>query len=199
MESINYRFFQAVNGMAGHYTLLDEIMKLLSNYGEYIFFIGIIAYWFTRSMSRRLMVVESLLSACVALGIASILGTLFYQNRPFVDHQVHLLIQHAANASFPSDHATAAFVVATAIWCNRRREGWAWLALAACISVSRVWTGVHYPVDVIAGFILGTGIAITIHTFLSKVNWIQRSFTRVIGLYEGVERKVWPIHSKLSR
>jgi len=199
MESFNYSFFQAINGMAGHFTLVDEMMKFLSNYGEYMFFLGIIVYWFTRTLSHRRMVVEALLSACVALGIASILGSLFYENRPFVDHHVHLLIQHAANASFPSDHATAAFVVATAFWCTRRKEGWAWLTLAALISISRVWTGVHYPLDVISGFILGTGVAIIMHILLGKVDWVRRSFAKGIDLYERVERKVWPIRTKMSR
>ncbi|WP_274651347.1 undecaprenyl-diphosphatase [Paenibacillus humicola] len=198
MLSIDYHLFQAINGVAGHFAFLDEIMRLLANDGEYVFFLGIIVYWFSRTRQNRRMVVEALFSACIALGVAAILGSLFYRNRPFVDHHVHLLIQHAANASFPSDHATAAFVVATVIWCHRRKDGWAWLALAAGISVSRVWTGVHYPSDVISGFILGTGTAIAIQTCHEKSIWLQRGSTQIIRLYEGIEGKVWPSNTKTN-
>ncbi|MFD7522035.1 undecaprenyl-diphosphatase [Paenibacillus chitinolyticus] len=198
MLSIDYQLFQIINGMAGHYSLLDAIMKFFSNDGEYVFFLGIIVYWFTRTEINRRMVMEALASACIAFGITAVLGSLFYRNRPFVDHHVQLLIQHVPNASFPSDHATAAFVVATAIWCTRRKDGWWWLALAAGITVSRVWTGVHYPLDVIAGCLLGVGTAIGIHRGIAKSKWIQICLTKVIRVYERFEARVWPKHTSSS-
>ncbi|MBW5449220.1 phosphatase PAP2 family protein [Cohnella sp. CFH 77786] len=192
MQSIDYPLFQAINGMAGHFALMDAIMKFLSMDGEYVFFLGITMYWFTRTEFNRRMVVEALVAACAALGASSVLGSLFYRNRPFVDHHVHLLIQHAANASFPSDHAAASFAVATAIWNSHRKEGRAWLALAAGITVSRVWTGVHYPLDVLSGFILGTGTAVAIHACHANSEPIQRVFIQIIRLYERIEGSVWP-------
>jgi lipid-A-disaccharide synthase len=62
--------------------------------------------------------------------------------------------------SFPSGHTAAAFAVATGLVCAfRGRRRWAWLAPAAFVGVSRVACGVHLPLDVFVGALLGTGVA----------------------------------------
>ncbi|MFB9328708.1 undecaprenyl-diphosphatase [Paenibacillus aurantiacus] len=193
MLNLDYKWFQLINGFAGHSALWDGIMKFLTNDGEYFFFLGILLYWFTRTNSNRRMVIEALVSACAALGGSVILSRLFDRDRPFVDHHVHLLIQHAANASFPSDHATAAFVVATAIWRSRRKEGWGWLTLAAGIAISRVWTGVHYPLDILSGAAIGSAAAIIIHVGISKSHTVQKVITGAIEMYERMEDKIWRV------
>lgn len=68
-----------------------------------------------------------------------------------------------AATSFPSGHATTSFAVATAVaWCVRSREeswiGWAAVGWASLVALSRVYVGVHFPSDVIAG--AGLGIAV---------------------------------------
>ena len=69
---------------------------------------------------------------------------------------------HGSDASFPSDHATAAFAIATAIWLRWRAAGAVALVLAAVLAVGRVAVGVHYPGDVVAGAALGTGAAVAL-------------------------------------
>ena len=70
--------------------------------------------------------------------------------------------------SFPSGHSTGAFLFAAyvTVLCLRdpakRRESWRWafaagaFALAGAIAFSRVYLGVHFPTDVLAGAVLGT-------------------------------------------
>jgi membrane-associated phospholipid phosphatase len=74
--------------------------------------------------------------------------------------------------SFPSGHATSALVVlATVAWlvslvaASRTLRATAWVAagmLAVAIGLSRVYLGVHYPSDVLAGWVLGTSWLITV-------------------------------------
>jgi undecaprenyl-diphosphatase len=74
--------------------------------------------------------------------------------------------------SFPSGHATSALVVlATVAWLvslvtvSRTVRATAWVAagiLAVAIGLSRVYLGVHYPSDVLAGWVLGTSWLITV-------------------------------------
>ncbi len=68
-------------------------------------------------------------------------------------------IQH--DFSFPSGHTTASFEGATVIFMRHRKWGIAALILAALIAFSRLYLYVHYPTDVLAGFVLGVlfGIA----------------------------------------
>lgn len=95
--------------------------------------------------------------------LAAILGAIVIQNavkaivarpRPPVTH-----LEHVTGTSFPSGHATesAAFWIAVALLAGRRRRvAIALAALVVCaVSVSRVYLGVHYPTDVVAGVLLG--------------------------------------------
>lgn len=61
--------------------------------------------------------------------------------------------------SFPSGHATSSFAAATALTAVEPRLALAWWVLAAAIAYSRIYIGVHYPFDVLAGAALGTLVA----------------------------------------
>jgi membrane-associated phospholipid phosphatase len=63
------------------------------------------------------------------------------------------------STSFPSGHAASAFAFATGVGNVLPREALPLHALAALVAYSRVHTGVHYPVDVIAGAVVGTAVA----------------------------------------
>ena len=67
-----------------------------------------------------------------------------------------------ATYSFPSGHATVSFACATVLALAVPRLRVPLYALAALISFSRVYVGVHYPFDVLAGAVLGVAIAIAL-------------------------------------
>lgn len=74
-----------------------------------------------------------------------------------------------ASWSFPSGHAALAFAVATSASLSAP----AWYVVvpavgwAAAVSASRVWLGVHYPSDVLAGAVLGAGLAAAAHVLVA--------------------------------
>lgn len=63
-----------------------------------------------------------------------------------------------AGFSFPSGHATIAFAMAVILSHKEPRFGWLFYTLAVLIALSRVYLGVHYPLDVFFGALLGWGI-----------------------------------------
>lgn len=108
----------------------------------------------------------AVLSAGLALAIGKAVSELVDRARPFVadPHGVHLFSGHAADPGFPSDHATAAFAIAVAIFLRNRVWGAAALVAATVLSVGRVALGVHYPSDVLAGAALGAAAALLLWT-----------------------------------
>jgi undecaprenyl-diphosphatase len=190
-SQLDYHWFQLINQLVNTLSFLNPIMRLFASNAEYVFYIGVVFYWFMRQDVMRRMVVESIISACAALIFSGLIGHFIYRDRPFVTHTVLQLIAHPANASFPSDHAIGAFVIATSIWIFRRKEGVFWLSLAACIAFSRVWTGVHYPSDVLAGAVIGVAAAVAVHQLFTRSTMALKGLKQVIHLYESVETKFW--------
>jgi membrane-associated phospholipid phosphatase len=109
----------------------------------------------------KLAAVSAAAAGALALLINVVLGQLWFHARPFVDHpgQTLLLVHHAADNSFPSDHASLAFAIAFAVIAFHRRLGLLLLLGAACIAADRIFVGVHYPVDLVASLFVGLGSA----------------------------------------
>lgn len=74
--------------------------------------------------------------------------------------EVRLLARVPASTSFPSGHSASAFAFATAVGLELPRLRVPLFGLAGAVAYSRIYTGVHYPGDVLAGAAVGTGIAL---------------------------------------
>jgi undecaprenyl-diphosphatase len=72
------------------------------------------------------------------------------------------LLRTDVSSSFPSGHAATSFAGAVILAYLFRRAVPALLALAALVAFSRVYVGVHYPLDVIAGAALGAAVALAL-------------------------------------
>ncbi len=81
---------------------------------------------------------------------------------PLANPDPDTLVRLPATGSFPSGHATVAFACATTIALAVPRLALPLFALAALVAWSRVYVGVHYPLDVLAGAILGVALAFAI-------------------------------------
>lgn len=62
--------------------------------------------------------------------------------------------------SFPSGHATFFMALAVSIFLFNKKAGYVFIVFALLIGVARIITGVHFPVDILVGFILGTIVAL---------------------------------------
>lgn len=65
--------------------------------------------------------------------------------------------------SFPSQHATFFTALAFSIYLTHKKAGYFFLFLAFFISIARVMGGVHYPIDIIGGILLGIIVAYLVH------------------------------------
>src|ERR671936_566034 len=158
----------ALNGFFFHHDAVEDPVVAYVNTAE-LLFAGMLVAAFVfvgghRRRDTRRAAAAAGLSAGVALAIAHVLATAVDRPRPFVADpgSVHLFVRHAADPGFPSDHATAAFAIATALMLRNRVWGAVVLVLAAILSVGRVAMGIHYPSDVLAGAVLGSVAALAL-------------------------------------
>lgn len=70
--------------------------------------------------------------------------------------------------SMPSGHATIAFAMATVLAHKEPKWKWIFVVLAILISLSRIYLGKHYPLDVIMGALIGTAIGTLSHVVTKK-------------------------------
>jgi membrane-associated phospholipid phosphatase len=91
--------------------------------------------------------------------LAQILKFFIHTPRPFdAFSQVHSLISESGYG-FPSGHATFYMALAVAIFLTHKKAGYVFMFFAFLIGFARIMAGVHFPIDILGGFILGTIVA----------------------------------------
>lgn len=98
-----------------------------------------------------------LLADAAAEGVANALKAIVGSQRP---HGYDPLVPVPHSPSFPSGHATVSFACATVLSALAPRAAPLFVVLAAAIAYSRLYVGVHWPLDVVAGAVLGVAIAL---------------------------------------
>lgn len=94
-------------------------------------------------------------SAIVAWVTAYVLKFLIHSPRPFdAFSQVHSLFSETGY-SFPSGHATFFMALAFAIFFLHKKVGYIFMFFALLIGLARIIAGVHFPIDILGGFVLG--------------------------------------------
>ena len=155
--------------------LLEDPLTLFASVAVTVYAVATVALWFvTRpegARRLRLASASALASAAVGLLLNQAIGQLWFRERPYVEHphSVVLFTTPSHDPSFPSDHATAAFAIAVAVFFFSRRLGAVFLAFATAIACSRVLLAMHYPTDVLAGALTGTLAAVAVCTLGRRV------------------------------
>ena len=163
MNWLNARELPILFWIREHLTtpFLDAVMPYISSLartGEVWILLALILVCFKKT--RKAGVAMGLAMACGYLIGNMGMKNLFARTRPYDVAEVELLVAKLHDFSFPSGHTLVSFEAATALTVYHRRWGVAALVLAALIAYSRLYLFVHYPTDVVAGALLGVGIAL---------------------------------------
>lgn len=178
MRSLDRHLYLDVNSLTRHSGWAHGFMKAYALWAGLVILAAMaVAAWLWARQQRRLVGVVAAviagLSAVIALGVNHFVSQAIARRRPchvpsLLHHKVAVLLGCASDYSFPSDHAVIAGALATGLVIVDRRLGLvAWL-LALLLAFARVYVGVHYPADVIAGLLLGSAIAIVLWLLLRR-------------------------------
>ncbi|MBO1582757.1 undecaprenyl-diphosphatase [Bacillus sp. XF8] len=189
-SQFNIDAFRWINDLGKQNPSLNPMMVFVAEYMLYALVLGVLIYWFTRNNKNRMMIIQGGLAFIVAEIIGKIVGQFYSHQQPFaVLPNVNQLVEHEIDNSFPSDHTILFFSLCASIWLIRKKEGWLWLMLAFCVAISRIWVGVHYPIDVVTGALVGIISALFVYWIAPKLSFIKR----LLGLYERMEQHVIPM------
>lgn len=180
---MNYQLFQDINNLAGHHSFLDGLMVFASSKAFIIYALALLLMWVFGKEKMKYTVVFAVITTAFGLIINFILGHIYNEPRPFVTHKVHLLIKHAADASFPSDHATFVFSIALAVLLRNRIIGFWMLLFAILVGISRVYVGNHYPFDVLGSIVVSLLASTLVYKFSSVCEPICRL---IIAIYNKI-------------
>lgn len=188
---MNYWLFSLINDMANQSIVLDALMIVISKVVPYIYIFILAGLYMQGFRTRNFKLrgesfATGVLFVICLLG-SFLLGSMFYENRPFVDHTVVLIVNHAADSSFPSDHAVGTMALACGILYYRWNLG-TWMVYGSIlVGISRVFVGNHYPGDILGAFIL-----VWILTALYN-KLLRRGVVRV---YKGLDRRLMYAYMK---
>jgi len=144
---------------------LDPIFEALTYAGSFGSVWLVIAAVAALSLRRPQIFVWTLVADGLGELVSDVLKDLIPRARP----HVHALVTRPRTHSFPSGHATTSFACATYLALSFPRFRVPLLLLAAAIAWSRVYVGVHYPLDVAGGAVLGVAIGFFVARALPRL------------------------------
>lgn len=170
---MDYTVFKAINSLAGRYILLDRLMILISKNMRYVFILILIFMWF-RDFSSKKAVSHSVISVFVSMVMNVLIKLLYFKHRPYQKHHVNYLIRSKKDSSFPSKHTLLTFAVSTSICLRKRTLGLVMMGLSWLTGFSRIWTGHHYPSDIIGSAFIGCLISYIIDRTVRILHFFDR-------------------------
>ena len=148
--------FNLINQFAGEWLWLDILGIFLAKYFEYIILFGLLVFLVLKLKDRFKIVIGSLVAAVISrFVITSLIRLIWPRLRPFVENNVNLLIDYPNKASFPSGHASFYFALSFVIYMYNRKIGIWFLIGSFIMCLARVFIGIHWPLDILAGIVIG--------------------------------------------
>ena len=184
--------FLWLNGFVGQFPLFDRLITwLVSDYTVPVCMaLVLVATWFAgKDAITRQRYQIGLMMALTAMALSSfavfITNAMYFRPRPFDALDVNLLFYEPTDSSFPANDAAAMYGMAFGVWTYNRPVGTLLIGIASVYCFARVYSGVHYPLDVVGGVVIAvaiTFVAIGIRKALGPIpRWVIRA-GRVLNL-----------------
>lgn len=164
----NLTLFFLIFGLNSQSPMMDSMMIFGARFAIYLTLILMFVLVFKGGVKERKSLVLALLSIPIIILLIKVIHLFFYQSRPFVVNDILPLIPHAADASFPSRHTSIMSGIAFAYTYFKSRWAPLFLLLMLWVGMARIFVGVHFPLDILGGGIVGI-VAVAIALQLKKL------------------------------
>lgn len=151
----NTDLFLLISGLSHKNPLLDNLMIFGAEYLIFIAFALLFSLLVIGKTTERKIVLLAIFGLVISTTLRSIIQYFYFEPRPFVTLPIQPLINHAPDAAFPSGHTTMISSMAFAFWFYRSKLTPLFLFFVAWIGFARIFVGVHYPLDILGGAVLG--------------------------------------------
>lgn len=168
---------------------LNAFFIYASRYGRSYFWIPVVFFaWVLGGDKYKRGALMMAIAFLIIITVGLTLKAVYFRPRPFlVISTARVLMARPSDSSFPSGHSLIVFGGATiALLFSKRRYSVPLLGEAILVSYSRVYVGLHYPSDVVAGALLGSSIALLVYGFGNNVSWFEDLYRVVSSVYYGL-------------
>jgi len=150
LELLNRSWFLLIDAGPATPAGLIKFAIFCAQYTIFVIPLALLGQWFLGGQRGHQRAMFSLVTILIAMGLGLICTTFWFHPRPFMVPLGHTWIYHAPETSFPSDHATLFFSAGLSLFlAGARVSGGMILFLSLFVAWSRVFLGVHFPLDMV--------------------------------------------------
>jgi len=153
LHDLNLKLFDLINASSNASDHIINIAIFIANDLFYLVVLGFLIAWFKGDFAVKRQIVKATIFTFLAFALSQIISAYFYYPRPFVMEVGRTIIEHAPNGSFPSDHMLFfSTITFSYLFSSQKNVGKIFLVLAWLVAWSRVYLGVHFPLDMLGAF-----------------------------------------------
>ncbi|MBK0065235.1 MULTISPECIES: undecaprenyl-diphosphatase [unclassified Acinetobacter] len=180
-ETINLTLFNELNASAHASHFIIEFAIFIANDLLYVLFAFLLFLWCYGDQALKERAIRAVTLTTFALCIGYFISLFYYHPRPFVMEIGRTLIEHRPSASFPSNHMLIFSTIGFSyLFAKRFIASAIFLLSAIAVAWSRVYLGVHFPLDMLGAFSIAFLVNVFGQIFWQRFGQILLKFFLVI-------------------
>lgn len=166
---IDLTIFNYLYSFTGQFFWLDFLAHFLAKYLPFVLIIILFLLFIKDNKKYGLTLLKSIGAGFFTkLFIVTPIELLVPRERPFVKLGLDPLVSKSADPALPSSHAAFFFAFSTVVFFSHKKLGIFFYVCSTLIVLARVYTGLHWPTDILAGSMIGIATGLTLRKIEEK-------------------------------